>query len=83
VVPRWSAYVGSKAALTELADALRAEELRTGVRVTSVYPGGTATELLKEVRNQFGGTSRAEDCIEPATVRSTCCLRWMRRLTVT
>lgn len=67
-VPRWSAYVGSKAALTELADSLRAEELRTGVRVTSVYPGGTATELLKEVRSQFGGEFRAEDCIEPATV---------------
>lgn len=43
VVPRWSAYVASKAALTQLADVLRTEERATGVRVTSIYPGGTAT----------------------------------------
>lgn len=37
-VPRWSAYAASKAALGELADSLRAEEARHGVRVTTVYP---------------------------------------------
>jgi NADP-dependent 3-hydroxy acid dehydrogenase YdfG len=53
-VPRWAAYAGSKAALTELADSLRLEEARHGVRVTSVYPGGVATERLRAVRQAFG-----------------------------
>jgi NADP-dependent 3-hydroxy acid dehydrogenase YdfG len=54
-VPRWAAYAGSKAALTELADSLRLEEAVNGVRVTSIYPGGIATELLRKVRAGFGG----------------------------
>jgi short-subunit dehydrogenase len=33
-VPRWAAFVGSKAALRELADSLRLEEAGHGVRVT-------------------------------------------------
>ena len=37
-VPRWAAFVGSKAALRELADSLRLEEAEYGVRVTTVYP---------------------------------------------
>jgi NADP-dependent 3-hydroxy acid dehydrogenase YdfG len=32
--------------------------------VTTVYPGGTATELLRKVREQFGRPFRAEDCIQ-------------------
>ncbi|MGI5271022.1 SDR family NAD(P)-dependent oxidoreductase [Nonomuraea sp. CA-218870] len=38
-VARWSAFVGSKAALRELADSLREEEAAHGIRVTTVYPG--------------------------------------------
>lgn len=53
-VPRWAAYAGSKAALTEFADSLRLEEAPHGVRVTSVYPGGVATEMLRAVRAAFG-----------------------------
>lgn len=53
-VPRWSAYVASKAALRELADSLREEEAPNDVRVTTVYPGGTATGLLERVRAEFG-----------------------------
>jgi NADP-dependent 3-hydroxy acid dehydrogenase YdfG len=53
-VPRWAVYAGSKAALTELADSLRLEEAVNGVRVTSIYPGGIATELLRRVRAGFG-----------------------------
>jgi NAD(P)-dependent dehydrogenase (short-subunit alcohol dehydrogenase family) len=53
-VPRWAAYAGSKAALTELADSLRLEESVNGVRVTSIYPGGIATEMLRKVRAGFG-----------------------------
>ncbi|TDD93367.1 SDR family oxidoreductase [Actinomadura rubrisoli] len=53
-VPRWSAYAASKAALRELADSLREEEAPNNVRVTTVYPPGTATGLLERVRAEFG-----------------------------
>ncbi len=69
-VPRWSAYVGSKAALRELADSLREEEREHGVRVTTVYPGGVATELLRKVRGQFGRPFEPEDTIGPSTLAS-------------
>ena len=36
--PTWSAYAASKFGLRALADALRAEEVEHGVRVTTVYP---------------------------------------------
>src|SRR5690606_14659866 len=41
--PRWSAYAASKHGLRALADALRGEEREHGLRVTTVYPGRTAT----------------------------------------
>jgi NADP-dependent 3-hydroxy acid dehydrogenase YdfG len=69
-VPRWSAYTASKAALRELADSLRQEEARHGLRVTTIYPGGTATELLRKVRTQFGSPFHPADCIQPATLAS-------------
>jgi NADP-dependent 3-hydroxy acid dehydrogenase YdfG len=53
-VPRWSAYVGSKVAMRELADSLRAEEAPYGLRVTSIYPGGVRSPLLRRVRYAFG-----------------------------
>jgi NADP-dependent 3-hydroxy acid dehydrogenase YdfG len=67
-VPRWSAYVGSKAAQRELADSLRAEEAGNGIRVTTVYPGGTATDLLRQVREQFGRPYEPETCIRPESL---------------
>ncbi|MQA88553.1 MAG: SDR family oxidoreductase [Streptosporangiales bacterium] len=67
-VPRWSAYAASKAALRELADSLREEEARHGVRVTTIYPGGTATELLRKVRAQFGLPYDPAACIRPETI---------------
>lgn len=67
-VPRWSAYAASKAALRELADSLRAEEARHGLRVTTVYPAGTATELLRKVRGQFGRPFDPAECIRPETL---------------
>jgi NADP-dependent 3-hydroxy acid dehydrogenase YdfG len=69
-VPRWSAYAASKAALRELADSLREEEAGSGLRVTTIYPGGTATTLLQRVRAQFGRPFRPADCIQPATLAS-------------
>ncbi|MEU4832100.1 SDR family NAD(P)-dependent oxidoreductase [Streptosporangium sp. NPDC023615] len=67
-VPRWSAFVASKAALRELADSLREEEAAHGIRVTTVCPGGTATDLLGEVRNAFGRPYEPESCIQPRTL---------------
>lgn len=53
--PGWGAYAASKFALRALADSLRAEEARSGVRVTSVHPGRTATDMQRRVRTFEGG----------------------------
>jgi NADP-dependent 3-hydroxy acid dehydrogenase YdfG len=67
-VPRWSAYAASKAALRELADSLREEEAQNDVRVTTVYPGGTATGLLERVRAEFGQPYDPDAAISPHSV---------------
>ncbi|PZG18224.1 NAD-dependent epimerase/dehydratase family protein [Nonomuraea aridisoli] len=54
--------------LRELADSLREEEAAHGIRVTTVYPGATATDLLGEVRNAFGSPYDPEACIRPRTL---------------
>ena len=46
---RATAYTRSKEALRAIADALRAEVGRDGIRVLSVYPGRTATPMQEEV----------------------------------
>ncbi|MEV4534362.1 SDR family oxidoreductase [Asanoa sp. NPDC049518] len=65
-VPRWSAYGASKTALRELADTLREEEAR--LRVSTVYPGGTATPLLRSVRAAFGRPYDPAASIRPETL---------------
>jgi NADP-dependent 3-hydroxy acid dehydrogenase YdfG len=67
-VPGWSAFAASKAALQELADSLRAEETGNGVRVTTIYPEGTATEHLRQVRAAFGRGYDPQQCIKPETL---------------
>ena len=67
-VPKWSAYVASKAALAELADTLRLEEAAHGVRVTSVYPGGVATDLLRKVRGALGRPYDPAACVSPESL---------------
>lgn len=52
--PEWSAYAASKHGLKALADALRGEEAPNGVRVTTVYPGRTATPMQAKVHAQEG-----------------------------
>ncbi|WP_059011830.1 SDR family oxidoreductase [Streptomyces specialis] len=52
--PQWAAYAASKHGLRALADALRAEEAAHGVRVTSVFPGRTATPMQEKVHRQEG-----------------------------
>lgn len=50
--PLWSAYGASKAGLKSLADALRAEETGT-VRVSTVYPGNTDTDMQRRLRSEL------------------------------
>jgi len=66
--PQWSAYAASKHGLRALADALRAEEREHGVRVTSVYPGRTATPMQRKVHQQEGKDYDADEWIDPETV---------------
>lgn len=66
--PGWGAYAASKFGLRALADALRAEEAAHGVRVTTIYPGRTATGMQESVREQEGGSYQADDYIHPETV---------------
>ncbi len=51
-----SVYAASKHALRAYAEALHAEELEHGVRVTSVYLGRVATDMQRAVRREEGGT---------------------------
>jgi len=64
----WSAYAATKHGLRALADSLRAEEARHGVRVTTVYPGRTATPMQEKVHAQEGKEYDADAWIEPRTV---------------
>ena len=52
--PGWSQYASSKFGLRALADAYRAEVGDRGVRVTTIYPGRTATPMQAEVHRQEG-----------------------------
>lgn len=66
--PQWSAYAASKHGLKALADSLRAEEAPYGVRVSSIYPGRTATPMQELVHRQEGKAYDAADWIRPETV---------------
>lgn len=65
---QWSAYAASKHGLRGFADALRAEEAGAGVRVTSVFPGRTATPMQEEVHRQEGKEYDAAAWIRPSSV---------------
>lgn len=62
----WGGYAASKHALRALAEALRAEEPE--LRVTSVYPGRTASEMQRKVRGQEGGDYDPADYMSARTV---------------
>lgn len=67
----WSAYAASKHGLKALADALRQEESETGVRVTSIYPGRTATPMQERVHHQEGAEYDPGRFISPDAVATT------------
>jgi NAD(P)-dependent dehydrogenase (short-subunit alcohol dehydrogenase family) len=69
--PDWSAYAASKFGLRALADALRGEEKPHGVRVTTVFPGRTATPMQEKVHLQEGRDYDASAWIDPRTVAAT------------
>jgi NADP-dependent 3-hydroxy acid dehydrogenase YdfG len=48
-----------------------AEEAGNGVRVTTIYPGATATEHLRQVRAAFGHGYDPRRCIQPQTLAAT------------
>lgn len=66
--PLWASYAASKFALRALADSLRAEEVTRGVRVTTVYPGRTATDMQRKVRAQEGGNFQEDAYLRPESV---------------
>ncbi|MGW4379705.1 SDR family oxidoreductase [Kitasatospora sp. NPDC004531] len=66
--PTWGSYAASKFATRALADALRQEEHAHGVRVTSVYPGRTATAMQVKVHQQEGKEYDPAKWIAPESV---------------
>ena len=67
----WSAYAASKFGLRAFADALRAEEIEHGVRVSTVYPSRTATPMQEKVHEQEGRTYDSSRWISAETVVDT------------
>lgn len=64
----WGAYAASKFALTAYADVLRAEVETTGIRVTSVFPGRTDTDMQRGVRAAEAGTYDPSRYLRPDSV---------------
>jgi NADP-dependent 3-hydroxy acid dehydrogenase YdfG len=64
----WGAYAASKFALTAYASVLRAEEHAAGVRVTSIFPGRTDTDMQRGVRAAEAGAYEPDRYLRPASV---------------
>lgn len=64
----WGAYAATKHALRALADSLRDEVNRQGVRVISVYPGRTASAMQEQVKEWEGRPYHPERLLQPADV---------------
>lgn len=61
-------YAASKHALRGLADSLRKEEANAGVRVSTVSPGQTDTEMLRGLVAAAGGAYVPEHYIDPEQI---------------
>jgi len=66
----WGAYAASKFGLRALADSLRAEEAGQ-VRVTSIHPGRTDTDMQRDVMDAEGADYHPERLLSPASVAAT------------
>jgi NAD(P)-dependent dehydrogenase (short-subunit alcohol dehydrogenase family) len=69
--PGFGAYAASKHALRALADSLRAEVNRKGVRVLTVFPGRTATPMQEEVHRFEGKDYDPGRFLRPEDVAAT------------
>ena len=69
--PQWGAYAASKFGLKAIADSLREEEARHGVRVTTIYPGRTSTPMQAKVHEQEGKTYEATDWASAESAAAT------------
>ncbi len=69
--PTWASYAASKFGLRGVAEALRGEEAEHGVRVTTVYPGRTATRMQERVHAQEGKDYDPAEWTSAATVAAT------------
>lgn len=67
-VPYLAAYGASKAALSALAQSLRAELHGSGIRLLTVYPGYTRTPLFRHERMLGGARRPRRGYAEPAEV---------------
>ncbi|PXY38487.1 SDR family oxidoreductase [Prauserella flavalba] len=67
----WGAYAASKFGLRAFADVLRAEE--TALRVTSVFPGRTDTQMQQAVVAGEGGDYTPEKYLRPESVAAAVC----------
>lgn len=66
----WGAYAASKFGLRALADSLRAEEDGT-VKVTSIHPGRTATDMQRSIREHEGATFDPDALLAPSAVAAS------------
>lgn len=66
--PGNTVYAVSKHALRGLADAFRKEEANSGVRVSTISPGPTDTEMLRGLMDAQGITYQPELYIDPVEV---------------
>lgn len=64
--PNWGSYAASKFALRAYADVLRAEE--PTLRVTTIYPGRTATDMQRGVRAAEGDEFEPDRYLRPESV---------------
>lgn len=64
----WSAYAASKHGLKALADALRDEVSGAGIRVTTIYPGRTASPMQASVHEQEGKAYDPSRFVRPEDV---------------
>ncbi|MGH3516592.1 MAG: SDR family oxidoreductase [Haloechinothrix sp.] len=68
--PGWGPYAVSKFGLRAFADVLRAEEESSGLRVTSVYPGRTATGMQEAIVAGEGREYDPDQFLRPESVAS-------------
>jgi len=67
-VPGSAVYTASKHALRGLADVLRIDEAKNGIRVATVAPGPTDTPMLRASRAAAGADYHPDDYIRPTSV---------------